>query len=171
MTLYRISLKVNYRWLNLQLIHAHRAWQADWHQVVFSDESYFNLWDHDDHVRFRRYTGQRCFTERVIERHRGRTSGIIVWDAISYHGWSNLLRIEGNHNNKRDVREVLKPEKPPLKVSLEQSFNRIMHTHILQGLFETSVQPNIGNFFFSLLIHWICRLSAPVGFGAWASRS
>ncbi|GFU13726.1 transposable element Tc1 transposase [Trichonephila clavipes] len=34
----------------------------------------------------------------------------MVWDAISYHGRSNLLRIKGNLNSNRYVREVLHPE-------------------------------------------------------------
>ncbi|GFV66124.1 hypothetical protein TNCV_5073261 [Trichonephila clavipes] len=29
------------------MAHEHRSWRADWHQVVFSEESRFNLWDHD----------------------------------------------------------------------------------------------------------------------------
>ncbi|GFV27732.1 transposable element Tcb2 transposase [Trichonephila clavipes] len=40
--LYRIPLTANHRRLRLQLAHGHRAWQADWPQVVFSDESRFN---------------------------------------------------------------------------------------------------------------------------------
>ncbi|GFW72062.1 hypothetical protein TNCV_4789501 [Trichonephila clavipes] len=35
--LYRIPLTANHRRLRLQWDHEHRAWQADWHQVVFSD--------------------------------------------------------------------------------------------------------------------------------------
>ncbi|GFT09495.1 transposable element Tc1 transposase [Trichonephila clavipes] len=58
--LYRIPLKANYRRLRLQWAHEHRAWQADWHQVVFSDESRINLWDHDGRIRVRRYDGERC---------------------------------------------------------------------------------------------------------------
>ncbi|GFU68981.1 hypothetical protein TNCV_3398681 [Trichonephila clavipes] len=34
----------------------------------------------------------------------------MVWGAISYHGLFNLLRIEGNRNSNRYVREVLQPE-------------------------------------------------------------
>ena len=34
----------------------------------------------------------------------------MVWSAISYHGPSNLLRIEGNLNSNRYVRKVLQPE-------------------------------------------------------------
>ncbi|GFX41022.1 uncharacterized protein TNCV_2217201 [Trichonephila clavipes] len=41
------ALKANHRQLRLQWTHEHRAWQADWHQVAFADESRFNLWDHE----------------------------------------------------------------------------------------------------------------------------
>ncbi|GFT64257.1 transposable element Tc1 transposase [Trichonephila clavipes] len=34
----------------------------------------------------------------------------MVWDVILYHGRSNLLRIEGNLNSNRYVREMLQPE-------------------------------------------------------------
>ncbi|GFT76280.1 uncharacterized protein TNCV_564531 [Trichonephila clavipes] len=47
---------------------------------------------------------------------------------------------------------------PSFKTSLELSFSRIMHAHMLQRLFETSVQPNTCNFFLGLLIRRICRL-------------
>ncbi|GFX39626.1 transposable element Tcb2 transposase [Trichonephila clavipes] len=57
--LYRIRLTASHRRLRVQWAHEHRAWQADWHQVVFSDESRFNLWDHDGHIRVRSYAGER----------------------------------------------------------------------------------------------------------------
>ncbi|GFW06514.1 transposable element Tc1 transposase [Trichonephila clavipes] len=106
----QIPHTANHRRLHLQWAHEHRAWQADWHQVVFSDESRFNLWDHDGCIRVRRYAGERCLPECVIERHSGLTPGVMVWDAISYPGRSNLLRIEGNLNRNRYVSEVLQPE-------------------------------------------------------------
>ncbi|GFT26466.1 transposable element Tcb2 transposase [Trichonephila clavipes] len=37
----------------------------------------------------------------------------MVWGATSYNGRSNLLRIEGNLNSNRYVREVLQPEVVP----------------------------------------------------------
>ncbi|GFX17616.1 transposable element Tc1 transposase [Trichonephila clavipes] len=37
----------------------------------------------------------------------------MVWGAISYHGRSNLVRIEGNLNRNRNVHEVLKTEVVP----------------------------------------------------------
>ncbi|GFU10862.1 transposable element Tcb2 transposase [Trichonephila clavipes] len=38
-SLYKVPLTANHRRLRLQWAHERRAWQADWHQVVFSDES------------------------------------------------------------------------------------------------------------------------------------
>ncbi|GFT48531.1 transposable element Tc1 transposase, partial [Trichonephila clavipes] len=76
-------------------------------------KSRFNLWDHDSRIRVRRYAGERCLPEFIIERHRGLTSGIMAWGTISYHGRSNLLRIECNLNSNRYVFEVLQPEFVP----------------------------------------------------------
>ncbi|GFV41748.1 transposable element Tcb2 transposase [Trichonephila clavipes] len=90
-----IPLTANHRWLRLQWAHEHRAWQTDWHQVVFSDESRFNLWNHNGRIRVRRSAGELCLPDYVIERYSGLTSGVKVWGAISYHGLTNLLRIEG----------------------------------------------------------------------------
>ncbi|GFX01572.1 transposable element Tc1 transposase [Trichonephila clavipes] len=116
--LYKIPLTANLRRLRLQWAHEHRAWQADWLQVVFSDESLFNLWNHDGCIHVRRYAGERCLPECVIERNSGLITGVMVWDAISYHGRSNLLRIEGNLNSNRYVREVQHPEVVPFLQSI-----------------------------------------------------
>ncbi|GFX42853.1 uncharacterized protein TNCV_5072171 [Trichonephila clavipes] len=48
----------------------------------------------DTYSAWRRSAGERCLPECVIERHSGLTPGVMVWGAISYHGRSNLLRIE-----------------------------------------------------------------------------
>ncbi|GFW39471.1 transposable element Tcb1 transposase [Trichonephila clavipes] len=111
--LYKIPLTANHRRLRLQWDREHRAWQADWHQVVFSDESRFNLWDHDGRVRIRCYASERCLPQCVIKRHRGLTPRVMVWGVISYHGRSNLLLIDCNLNSNRYVREVLQPEIVP----------------------------------------------------------
>ncbi|GFS54567.1 transposable element Tc1 transposase [Trichonephila clavipes] len=101
-----IPFTANHLRLRQQWAHEHRACQADWHQVVSSDESRFNLWDYYGRIRVRRYAGERCLSECVIERH----SSLGV---ISYHGRSNLLQIEGNLKSNRYVREVLQPEVVP----------------------------------------------------------
>ncbi|GFY01134.1 transposable element Tcb2 transposase [Trichonephila clavipes] len=122
--LYKIPLTANHRRLRLQWAHEHRTWQADWHQVVFSDESRFILWDHDGRIRGRRYAGERCLPECVIERHNCLTPGVMVWGAISCQRQSNLVRIEGNLNSNRYVREVLQPEVDP--------FLQVLHAAVFQ---------------------------------------
>ncbi|GFS90173.1 transposable element Tc1 transposase [Trichonephila clavipes] len=121
-----------------------------------TDESRFNLWNHDGRIHVRRYDGERCLPECVIERHSGLTPGVMFWGAISYHGRSNLQRIEGNLNNNRYVHEVLQPEVVPFLQGIPGAI--LQHAYMLQKLFETSVQPNTSNFFLGLLIRRIYRL-------------
>ncbi|GFU11407.1 transposable element Tcb2 transposase [Trichonephila clavipes] len=64
--LHRIPLTANHRQLRLQWVHKHKAWKADWHQVVFSDEPRFNLWDHDGRISVRRYAGERCLSRILV---------------------------------------------------------------------------------------------------------
>ncbi|GFX48442.1 transposable element Tc1 transposase [Trichonephila clavipes] len=86
---------------------------ADWLQLVFSDESRFNLWHHDGRIRVRHYAGERHIPECIIKRHSRRTPGVMVWGAIAHHGRSQLLRIVGNLNSTRYVNEVLQPQDIP----------------------------------------------------------
>ncbi|GFT46151.1 transposable element Tc1 transposase [Trichonephila clavipes] len=84
--LYRILLTQNHRHLRLYWANVHRSWRADWQQVVVSDKSRFNLWHHDGRIRVSLYGGERRIPECIIERHSGRTPGVMVWGAIAYHG-------------------------------------------------------------------------------------
>ncbi|GFU30032.1 transposable element Tc1 transposase [Trichonephila clavipes] len=84
--LFRIPLTQNHRRLRLHWANVHRSWRADWQQVVFSDKSRFNLWHHDGRIRVRLYAGERRIPECIIERHSGRTPGVMVWGAID-GGW------------------------------------------------------------------------------------
>ncbi|GFX09748.1 transposable element Tcb2 transposase [Trichonephila clavipes] len=76
--LYRIPHTANHRWLRLQWAHGHKAWQADLHQIVFSDESRFDLWNHDGCFRVRRYASERCLPDCIIDRHSSLTPGVMV---------------------------------------------------------------------------------------------
>ncbi|GFU90667.1 transposable element Tc1 transposase [Trichonephila clavipes] len=109
----RIPLTQNHRRLRLHWANVHRSWRADWQQVVFSDKSCFNLWHHDGRIRVRLYAGERHIPEFIIERHSGRTPGVMVWGAIAYHGRSQLLRIVGNLNSTRYTNAVLQPQAIP----------------------------------------------------------
>ncbi|GFX45807.1 transposable element Tc1 transposase [Trichonephila clavipes] len=111
--LYRIPLTQNHCHLRLHWVNVHRSWRADWLQVVFSDESCFNLWHHDGRIRVRRYAGERHIPECIIERHSRRTPGVMVWGAIAYYGRSQLLRIVGNLNSTQYINKVLQPQAIP----------------------------------------------------------
>ena len=99
-------------------------------KLSFQTKQAFNLQDHDGRVRVRRYHGQRCLPECVIE-HRGLTPKVMVWGAISYHGRFNLLRIEGNHYSNRYVCEVLQSGVVPILhgiiVAIFQQGNAHLH--------------------------------------------
>ncbi|GFS71848.1 transposable element Tc1 transposase [Trichonephila clavipes] len=60
--LYRIPLT---QWANV-----HRSWRANWQQVVFSDESRFNLRHHDGRIRVRRYAGERHIEQHINVHYR-----------------------------------------------------------------------------------------------------
>ncbi|GFS79298.1 transposable element Tc1 transposase [Trichonephila clavipes] len=109
----RIPLTQNHRRLRLHWANVHRSWRADWQQVVFSDESRFNLWHHVGRIHVRCYAGERHIPECIIKRHSRRTPGVMVWGAIAYHGRSQLLRIVGNLNCTRYINEVLQPRAIP----------------------------------------------------------
>ncbi|GFU06190.1 transposable element Tcb2 transposase [Trichonephila clavipes] len=108
--LLRIPLLANDRWLRMQCTHGHRSWWGDWQQDVFFDKSRFNLRSNGDHIRVRRYAGELCLPESIIERHNGRTPRFMIWVTVSYHRRCLQLRIEGNLNGNRYVCEVLEPE-------------------------------------------------------------
>ncbi|GFX90213.1 uncharacterized protein TNCV_2449881 [Trichonephila clavipes] len=108
----RIPLTKNHRRLRLQWAHEHGTWQADWHQVVLSNESRFNVWDHDGRFRVTHYAGERCLPECIIKRHSGLKPGVMIWGAISYHGPFNLLRIEGNLNSNKFAQTRGTPNSP-----------------------------------------------------------
>lgn len=82
-------------------------WEAEWHNVVFSDESRFCLGMHDGRRRVRRRRGERHDIGFVVERHVHRTVGVMVWGAIAYGSRSPLLFIRGSMTAARYVNEVL----------------------------------------------------------------
>ncbi|GFV30534.1 transposable element Tcb2 transposase [Trichonephila clavipes] len=54
-------------------------------RVAFiQNESRFNLWNHDGRISVRRYAGEHCLPECVIERHSGLTTGVMLDNARSY---------------------------------------------------------------------------------------
>ncbi|PRD25438.1 UNVERIFIED_CONTAM: hypothetical protein NCL1_40943 [Trichonephila clavipes] len=57
----------------------------------------------------------------------------MVWAEISYHGRSNLIRIEGDLNRNRYVREVLQPEIFPYLQDIPGAiFQDNAHPHVVK---------------------------------------
>ena len=151
----------NHRRLRQQWAHEHRAWQANWHQVVFSDESRFNLWDYDGRARVSRSK----LPSRVALSNDMEAKNSELWSGCDFL-LLNLLRIEDNLNSNRYFREMseqLREQFSIFNASLGLFFSRLKQAHMLQRLFETSIQPNICNFFLGLLIRQICCLLSLCG--------
>ncbi|GFT81510.1 uncharacterized protein TNCV_3673611 [Trichonephila clavipes] len=125
-------------------------------QWTTEDESHFNLWDQDGRNRVRCYADERCIPEGIIERHSCLTPRFIVWGVISYHGRSNLLRIEVNINS--NSYEVLPPEVVPFLQSIRgaifQQDNARPHVAKTVRNFCSAQR----NFFLGLLIRRIYHL-------------
>lgn len=109
--------------MNFALNHQRRV---NWHDVVFSDESRFNLYQTDGRVRVYRRDGERFADNCVVERDRFGGGGVMVWGAINYNFRSRLLIIHGNLNARRYVDEILRPELVPL---LRRQRNPMLFQH------------------------------------------
>ena len=59
MPLRRLPLSKDHQRLRLQWARDRRHWRVEWRNVVFSDESLFNMSYNDGRIRVRRYAGER----------------------------------------------------------------------------------------------------------------
>ncbi|GFU42479.1 transposable element Tcb1 transposase [Trichonephila clavipes] len=99
----------------LEWCHARRNWTADeWNQVVFSDESRFNLSSDDNRVRVWRPRGERLNPTFSLQQHTAPIAGVMVWDTIAYNTQSPLVLICGTMTAQRYVHDILQPHVLPL---------------------------------------------------------
>ncbi|GFV22622.1 transposable element Tcb1 transposase [Trichonephila clavipes] len=81
-----LLLTSNHRCLRLEGCRVRRNWTAaEWNQVVFSDESRFNLSSDDNRVHVWRPNGERLNPAFALQRHTTPTVGVMVWVAIAYN--------------------------------------------------------------------------------------
>ncbi|PSN31409.1 hypothetical protein C0J52_25475 [Blattella germanica] len=85
MPLRRFPLSRDHQRLKLQWVRERRHWRAEWQNVVFSDESRFNMSYNDGRIRVRRYGGERNLRACILQRHKGPTPSVMVWGVIEYH--------------------------------------------------------------------------------------
>ncbi|GFU46348.1 transposable element Tcb2 transposase [Trichonephila clavipes] len=78
-------LTSTHRCLHLEWCHTRgNCTVAKWNQVVFNDESSFNLRSDDNHVRMLSPCDERLNPAFTLQRHTAPTAGVMVWGAVAY---------------------------------------------------------------------------------------
>lgn len=114
-----LPMTPTHRRLRLEWCRARQDWTAtEWNQVVFSDESRFNLSSDDNRVRVWRLRGERLNPAFALQRHTAPTAGVMVWGAIAYDTRSPLILIHGTMTAQRYVHDILQPHVLPLMARL-----------------------------------------------------
>ncbi|GFT59228.1 transposable element Tcb2 transposase [Trichonephila clavipes] len=81
-----LPLTPTHQCLHLEWCHARGNWTAaEWNQIVFSDESRFNLSSDDNRVRVWRPLGERLNSAFALQRHTAPTAGVMVSGVIAYN--------------------------------------------------------------------------------------
>ena len=109
-----LPLSRDHQHFRLQWARERRHWHAEWRNVVFLDESHFNMSYNDGHICVRHYAGECNLRVCILQRQRGPTPSVMLWGTIGYNMRSHLLCIEGNLKSNHYIREVLEPEVLPL---------------------------------------------------------
>ncbi|GFT16418.1 transposable element Tcb2 transposase [Trichonephila clavipes] len=79
----RLPMTPTHRRIHLEWCRAPRDWIAtEWNQVVFSDESRFNLSKDDNRVRVWRPCGKRLNPVFALQLHTASKAGVMAWDVI-----------------------------------------------------------------------------------------
>ncbi|GFY35008.1 transposable element Tcb2 transposase [Trichonephila clavipes] len=87
---------------------------AEWNQIVFSDESRFNLGSDDNRVRVWRPRGERLNPAFSLQRHIAPTAAVMAWDVIAYNTRPPLVLIRGTMTAQRYAHDILQPHVLPL---------------------------------------------------------
>ncbi|GFX71288.1 transposable element Tcb2 transposase [Trichonephila clavipes] len=104
-----------HRRLRLEWCRVRGNWTATkWNQIVFSDESGFNLSSDDNCVRIWRPRGEHLNPFFTLQRHTTPTAGAMVWGTIAYNTRSPLLIIRGTMPVQRYVHDIPQPHVFPL---------------------------------------------------------
>ena len=96
-----------------------RQWAANergrqWHNVVFSDESRFNLSGADGRVRVYRRRNERYARNCTVGYNRFGGGGVMVWAAINRNFKSDLIVINVNLTASRYINRIIRPVIVPM---------------------------------------------------------
>jgi len=104
----RPLLQPRHRRARLQWARQHlRFRQAQWRNVLFTDESRFQLYAADGRQRVYRRHGERYANNCVIQRQAYGGGGLMVWGGISLRHRTDLVFIQGNLNGIRYRDEIV----------------------------------------------------------------
>ncbi|GFY36887.1 transposable element Tcb2 transposase [Trichonephila clavipes] len=102
-----LPLTPTHRRHRLEWCHGRGHWTgAEWNQVVFSDESRFNLSSDDNRTRVWRPRSERLNPAFALQRHTAPTAGVMVWGTIAYNTWSPIVLIRGTMTAQRYVHDM-----------------------------------------------------------------
>jgi len=87
----------------------HRFTRADWAQVLFTDESRFNVQGNDGRTCVYRRRDERYADACVVERDQCGGDSVMIWTGISFHVKTLLLAIQGSLNAARYQNEIFRP--------------------------------------------------------------
>lgn len=108
------SLTPRHREARLQWAVAHARWYApQWDNVLFSDESKFNIFFADGRLRVWRRDGERFSDKCVLESNRFGGGGVLVWAGISTHHRTELVVVEGTLTAQSYV-DILRQQVVPM---------------------------------------------------------
>ncbi|GFW33857.1 transposable element Tcb2 transposase [Trichonephila clavipes] len=112
-----LPLTPTHRRLRLEWCRARGNWNAaEWNQVVFSDESRFNLSSNGNCVRMWRPLGERLNPAFDLQQHTAPTAGVMVLSVIAYNTRSSLVLIYGTMTAQRYVCDILQSHVlPPMQ--------------------------------------------------------
>ncbi|GFW99803.1 transposable element Tcb2 transposase [Trichonephila clavipes] len=97
-------------------------WTAlEWNQVVFSNESRFNISSDDNPVRGWRPRAERLNSAFVLQRHTAPTAGVMESGAIAFNSRSPLVLICVTMTAQRYVHDNLQPHVLPLMQRLPRA--------------------------------------------------
>ena len=91
-----VPLTLRHRIARVNLVRAHHRWtRDDWKNVLFTDESRFNLFFADGRLRVWRRQGERYDPTKILERDRYGGGDVMVWAAICHHRKTELVTVQG----------------------------------------------------------------------------
>ncbi|GFX80029.1 transposable element Tcb2 transposase [Trichonephila clavipes] len=103
--------------------HARGNWTAaEWNQIVFREESRFDLSSDDNRVRVWRYHGDSLNPAFALQRHTALTAGVMVWGTIAYNIRSPVIFIHSTVTAQRYVHDIL----PDPRICLQLSISGII---------------------------------------------